>query len=364
MSGQAIIDDVRVATLRIPTESPEADGTLLWDATELVVVHIDAAGETGLGYSYTAAKPAAALIEDQLSACILGQRAMDLPRHWLSMQQKLRNIGRPGLGMMAIAAVDTALWDLKAKLLNVSLTQLIGGVESSVQAYGSGGFTTYTNQQLQEQLKGWVDQGLQAVKMKVGTSVEEDARRVGLARKAVGDNTQLMVDANGAYDVRTALQLVEALAPYDVCWLEEPVSSDNLQGLAWLRDRSPGAMNIAAGEYGWDASYFRHMLAAGAVDVLQADATRCGYTGFLEAATLCSTFDIPLSAHCAPALHAPLCAAVNGFVHQEYFYDHVRIENVLFAGGAKLSEGRLWLDQTQAGHGLALRHSVADGYRL
>lgn len=363
MSRQPVIDDIRVDTFRVPTESPEADGTLAWDATELVVVHIDAGGKTGLGYSYTAAKPAAALIEEQLVSCIHKQNALDLPRHWLAMQQKLRNAGRPGLGMMAIAAVDIALWDLKAKLLDVSLTQLLGCANASVQAYGSGGFTTYSDEQLRAQLEGWVEQGLDAVKIKIGTGVAEDLRRVALAREVIGGSTSLMVDANGAYDARSALQLIEAIKPLDVCWLEEPVSSDDLQGLRWLRDRAPGMLAIAAGEYGWDATYFRHMLEAGAVDVLQADVTRCGYTGFLHTAALCDTFNISLSAHCAPALHAPICASVNGFRHLEYFYDHVRIEAMLFAGVAEMNEGRLRPDQQQTGHGLSLCRSAADTYR-
>lgn len=364
MFSQALIDNVKVTALRIPTESPEADGTLAWDATELVVVHVEAAGESGMGYSYTAAKPAAALVESQLAPCILHRNAFDLPKHWLTMQQRLRNLGRPGLGMMAIAAVDIALWDLKAKLLNVSLAQLIGAADTSVRAYGSGGFTSYADMQLQEQLAGWLAQGLSAVKIKVGADLNEAIRRVALARSVIGNDAQLMIDANGAYDARSALQLIDAIKPYNVSWLEEPVSSDDLAGLAWVRDRAPGSMAIAAGEYGWDAGYFYHMLAAGAVDVLQADATRCGYTGFQQAAALASVFHIPLSAHCAPALHAPFCVTLNGFLHLEYFYDHVRIESVLFTGMASLGEGRLGPEIERPGHGLSLSQTVAEGYRL
>lgn len=364
MPNQLKFDDFRVATYRVATESPEADGTLAWDATEMVVVEIEAAGQVGLGYSYTAAKPAAALIQSKLIPAIQSGHVLDLPKHWLAMRQQLRNIGTPGLGMMAVSAVDTALWDLKAKILNVSLTSLLGAANESVAIYGSGGFTTYSDQQLHEQLQGWVSQGLGSVKIKLGVNAVEDARRVALARQAIGPETRLMVDANGGYSARGALELIEAIAPFDVCWLEEPVSSDDLAGLAWLRDRAPGGMAIAAGEYGWDATYFRHMLDAGAIDVLQADATRCGYTGFLETATLCRTYNIPLSAHCAPALHAPLCAAINGFMHQEYFHDHVRIERVFFTEGTRLERGRLYPDVHCPGTGLQLQHLAADEYRL
>lgn len=357
------IDQVRVATFKVPTQSPEADGTLAWQATELVLVEIEAAGKVGLGYSYTAAKPAAALIRDNLAPLIRDQDAFDIPRHWLAMRRQLRNIGQPGLGMMAVAAVDIALWDLKSKLLDVSLSQLIGRAHDSVAVYGSGGFTTYSDCELKDQLSGWVEQGFAAVKMKIGTGVEEDARRVALARECVGKGVGLMVDANGAYDARTALKLIQALTPYNVCWLEEPVTSDDLAALSWLRDRSPGGLAIAAGEYGWGASYFRHMLDARAVDVLQADATRCGYTGFLQTAALCSTHNIGLSAHCAPALHAPLCACISDFRHIEYFHDHARIEAIFFSGGASLSDGRL-RPQESPGHGLSLNRAASEQYRL
>src|SRR5439155_12945794 len=140
----------------------------------------------------------------------------------------------------------------------------------------------------QAQLHGWVRQGIGRVKMKVGASPSSDPSRVRAARAAVGDEVQLMVDANGAYGRKQALQLAAVFAESGVEWFEEPVSSDDLEGLRFIRERAPAVMQIAAGEYGYDAFYFLQMLQAGAVDVLQADATRClGVTGFISAAKLC-----------------------------------------------------------------------------
>lgn len=358
------IHGVDVASYRFPTDQLEADGTFAWDATEMVVVRLSAGDATGLGYSYTAARPAALLITDKLAPVLRNADPMNIPDLWLRLNQTLRNIGRPGLGLMALAAVDTALWDLKAKLLKVSLTDLWGSARQGVPVYGSGGFTTYSDERLQQQLEGWLEQGLSAVKIKLGTDLREDARRVKLARRVIGENVELMVDTNGAYSPRQALALLPALADQQVTWLEEPVSSDDLEGMRWLRDRAPAGVAIAAGEYGWDAAYFYQMLSSGAVDVLQADATRCGYSGFTRAAHLCEMLQRPLSAHCAPALHAVLCTAVPAFKHLEYFHDHVRLEWTLFDGVPTLREGRLWPDRTRAGHGLTLKCAEAEQYRL
>jgi L-alanine-DL-glutamate epimerase-like enolase superfamily enzyme len=220
------------------------------------------------------------------------------------MIHAIRNLGRPGIASMAISAVDTALWDLKAKLVDLPLVTLLGQVHDSAPVYGSGGFTSYSLERLREQLGGWVAQGIPRVKMKIGTHPSEDLERVKAARQAIGKGAKLFVDANGAYSRKEALAFAAAFAELEVSWFEEPVSSDDLEGLHLIRDRAPGSMEIAAGEYGYDLIYFRRMLEAGAVDVLQADATRCGgITGFMQVAALCQAHHLPLSAHCAPSLH-------------------------------------------------------------
>ncbi len=125
-------------------------------------------------------------------------------------------------------------------------------------------------------------------------------------------------------------------------WFEEPVSSDDLTGLRLIRDLAPPGMDIAAGEYGYDSPYFERMLAAGAVDVLQADATRCaGITGFLQADALCEGRSMPLSAHTAPSVHAHACCGSQRAIHTEYFFDHVRIERMAFDGAIEAKSGIL-----------------------
>ncbi len=305
------------------------------------------------------------LIHEKLRPLVLGHNVMDVQGAWETMSAKVRNLGRPGISSMAIAAVDIALWDLKARMLQLPLVKLLGQVRPAIHAYGSGGFTSYSVERLQEQLRGWTQSGLQSVKMKIGREPNRDASRVRAAREAIGRGPELFVDANGAYSRKQALQLAEAFMEYGVKWFEEPVVSDDLAGLRFLRHRMPASMVVAAGEYGYDTQYFRRMLQAEAVDVLQADATRCaGITGFMQAAAVCEAFLIPLSAHTAPSIHQHPCCAVEQALNVEYFYDHYRIEGMLFEGASKPVDGMLVPDTGRLGLGLELKGSDARRYEV
>jgi L-alanine-DL-glutamate epimerase-like enolase superfamily enzyme len=264
---------------------------------------------------------------------------------------------------MAIAAVDAALWDLKARLLEVPLVTLLGAAQDAVPVYGSGGFTSYSIDRLQRQLAGWVERGISRVKMKVGRAPEDDDERVRKAREAIGRDAALFVDANGAYSRKQALMHAEAFASAGVSWFEEPVSSDDLEGLRLVSDRAPAGMDIAAGEYGYDLYYFRRMLDARAVDVLQADATRCaGITGFLQVGALCDAYNMPLSAHTASALHVHPCCALARVRHVEHFYDHERIEQLFFDGAPQPVHGTLRPDLSRPGFGFELKRADAGRY--
>jgi L-alanine-DL-glutamate epimerase-like enolase superfamily enzyme len=278
----------------------------------------------------------------------------------MAMWRKIRNLGRPGIASMGISAVDCALWDLKARLLQVPLATLLGPVRHSAAVYGSGGFTSYTDEQLANQLEGWVRKGINAVKMKIGREPHRDPERVKVAREAIGAGVKLYVDANGAFSPRQAIAQMEMLERQDVRWFEEPVTSDDRKGMRMVRKHAPPKMDIAAGEYGYDPFYFRAMIEDRAVDVLQADITRCGgVTGFMQVAGLCQAFNVPLSAHTAPALHAhPACAAFQ-FTEIEYFHDHVRVESMLFDGLPRLQEGELRPDWGRPGNGLEFRRADA-----
>lgn len=351
----------RVRACRIPTDAPEADGTLEWDATVIVLVELAAGGAAGLGYTY-AAPATAAYIREALGPVVEGRDAFDIPGLHQAMLARVRNDGRPGIAAMAVSAVDVALWDLKARMLGLPLAGLLGRAQESVALYGSGGFTSYGDDRLAEQLGGWARAGFGAVKLKVGRdTLARDMERLAVARDAVGEGCALFVDANGAYDLALARDALHRFGAAGVRWFEEPLSSDDLAGLRALRDRCPPGMAIAAGEYGYDGWYFRRMLEAGAVDVLQADATRCGgITGFLRAAELARAHHLPISSHCAPALHLAACCATGHAAHMEWFHDHVRIERMLFDGAPEAREGRAAPDPRAPGLGLALRRDVVE----
>jgi len=362
MTTNPVIERLDVSAYQIPTDSPESDGTLEWSSTTLVVVEVRADGKSGIGYSF-ADTATATLIRDKLKQTIVNSDALAVQTSWLAMIRSIRNLGRPGIASMAISAVDVALWDLKARLLNFPALKLFGAVRDAIPVYGSGGFTSYSIPELQRQLAGWAEAGIGRVKMKVGRRPAEDTARVRAAREAVGPAVELFVDANGAYDRKQALAQADRFAEFGVCWFEEPVSSDDLDGLRLLRDRAPAAMEIAAGEYGYDLFYFRRMLDAGAVDVLQADATRCGgWTGFLSAAALCQARSMPLSAHTAPSLHAHVCCAAAPARHVEYFYDHQRIEQMLFEGALQPENGMLRPDPSRPGLGMVFKRTDAERF--
>lgn len=365
MRAAVAIDDVAVRAFDIPTDRPEADGTISWTSTTLVLVEISGGGKIGTGYTYSH-RCIVDLITDKLGALIEGHDVLSPDAAWLAMQRAVRNIGREGLAATAISAVDVALYDLKARLLDLPLVSMLGCRRTAVKIYGSGGFTSYTDEELRHQLSGWVaEQGCAFVKMKVGSEPERDPHRVDVARGAIGDRARLFVDANGAYTVKQALALADVFADRDVSWFEEPVSSDDLAGLVQVRDHAPVSMEIAAGEYAYTADYVRTMLQAGAVDVQQADITRCGgVTGFLQMAALCDAFHIDLSGHCAPSLHLHVACAAPRLRHLEWFHDHVRIEHMLFDGAPDPKDGVISPDLSRPGHGLAFKHSDAARYAV
>lgn len=358
------VKKLNVAAYKIPTDAPEADGTLQWNSTTLVLVEIEAANKKGIGYTY-ANESAAFLIEKNLKDLVLQRNALDIARINDFLTQQIRNSGTCGISMMAISAIDNALWDLKAKIFEVPLCKLLGQVKDSMLIYGSGGFTSYNKKQLQQQFEHWAEQDICNIKMKVGAQPEKDVERVKEARGILDSKVQLMIDANGAYSAKQALQKAFDVAQYNVTWFEEPVSSDNLEGLNFIREHAPAQINIAAGEYGYNLPYFKSMLHSNAVDILQADATRCGgITGFLKAGFLAEAHQLPFSSHCAPALHLHAAICLPSFFISEYFHDHVRIEQMLFDGVPPVENGVLKPDLSRTGSGFEFKEKDAEKYKL
>ncbi len=351
---------ITTAVYRFPTPEPEADGTLQWNATTAVTVTLQAGGKVGLGWTYSAGA-AADVIHDVLAAAVEGRSAFDIPAGWVAMHRAGRNLGTKGLVMQALSAVDIAWWDLKARLLDVSLADLFGRCRQEIPVYGSGGFTTLTESELAKQVDWWRSVGCMAMKIKIGEAcggkADRDLERVRQLAEFAGDDAELMVDANGGYTVGQARRIGAALDDLGVTWFEEPISSDDTSGLAQLRGFL--RLDIAAGEYAADLYDMRALLPA--IDCLQLDVTRCGgYTGWLRGAALAQSWNLAVSAHCAPSLHAPVAAAIPNLRHVEWFADHARLEPLLVDGIPTIRDGALRLDTGQPGHGMRISRQASD----
>lgn len=356
------------ASYAVPTDLPEGDGTLEWSSTDVVVVRASAEGEEGLGWTY-ADRAAQSLVETKLANVVSGIDPMDVPRANEAMVRSCRNLGRPGVAASAISAVDVALWDLKARLVGTSVSALLGQARPDVPVYGSGGFTTYDDKTTTSQLEHWAGtMGIPRVKIKIGEShgsqEKRDLHRVDLARRVVGEDVEVYVDANGAYTRKQAVRMGTAMMErWSVTWFEEPVSSDDLAGLREVRDQCE--IDVAAGEYGYSPWYFAPMIVAGAVDCLQADATRClGYSGWLAVAHLTYAHNLQISGHCAPNLHAHVASCAPNLRHLEYFHDHVRLEQMFFDGVLAPEKGALFPDRDTPGLGLTFKEADAEEFRI
>lgn len=361
------VTDLIARAYTIPTDRPEADGTIEWNSTTMVVVEITDGDTRGLGWTYGGAG-CLDVIRGKLAPVIVGSETSDIPRSADAMARACRNLGRPGIAACAISAVDVALWDLRARQLSLPLVDLLGRARDSVPVYGSGGFTTYDDDTTVSQLEKWVDRwSIPRVKIKIGeswgTEPGRDLERVALARRVIG-GAELFVDANGAYGVKQAVGLGRKMAEvYGVTWFEEPVSSDDLTGLSQVREAFDG--DVAAGEYGYSLGYFAVMLAGASVDCIQADATRCGgYTVWRRVAALAEANQRQISGHCAPNLHAHVAASVPNLRHCEYFHDHHRIETMLFEGTLDPDGGAMTPDRSAPGHGLVFRDTDAERFRV
>jgi L-alanine-DL-glutamate epimerase-like enolase superfamily enzyme len=330
-----------------------------------VLVEARAGGQTGIGYTYGDVS-LARLVESKLAGVVTGMDVLAPAAAWRQMFVELRNAGQPGMGAMAVSAVDIALWDLKARLLGQSLSRLLPAFRDQVAIYGSGGFTNYPLARLAEQVSEWAALGLGRMKLKTSRDPAADPSRLTTVRKEAGEGVELFTDANGALSRKAALYWAERFAgEWGVCWFEEPVSSQDTGGLRLLRDRGPAGLDIAAGEYGYVLPDFAALLDAQAVDCLQADVTRCGgITGLLQVGGLAEGRQVDLSGHCAPAVSAHAFCAVPHLRHLEYFHTHVRIEYIAFDGTLSPDGGALRPDTERTGLGLDVRWADLERYRV
>jgi L-alanine-DL-glutamate epimerase-like enolase superfamily enzyme len=357
-SPGARVEAVHALAHTVPTEVPESDGTFEWDRTTLMLALATSEETTGIGYIYGDAE-VAHLVDNVLTPVVVGCGATAPAAAWEKAARRTqRRAGR---------ADGTSHFRGRHRPVGPrgTTSRRAPGVPVRRVPHRLPGLRKRRVHLLpparfRAQLAGWVDAGFTAVKIKAGRDQGEDDVRVGAARATLGPEATLMVDANGAYTPAEAVQRAHVFADHGVSWLEEPVTSDDVDGLRFVRDHAPAGMLVAAGEYAFHPWTARQLLQARAVDVLQLDPTRClGYTGLLMAADAAAAAHVPISTHTAPQLHVHVHAGVRDLQSLEWFHDHERIENLLFAGTALPCEDRAGVDLTQPGNGLTRRDTTA-----
>lgn len=299
------ITDVTTTLLSVPGFRPIQDATMPPPRATtanrgalFVHVHTDA-GVEGLGFG-SAVPAIRSVIEANLKDLLIGEDPFEIEKHWEAMFWRVRGYGRKGIAFCAISSLDIALWDLKAKALGLPLYRLLGPYRESVPVYGSGGWTNFSEKELIEEQTSYVERGMRSIKMKVGKdfgkSEREDLRRLAAVRKAVGDDVEILIDANNGYYAKQAIAMAREFEQYRVGWFEEPVLADDIDGLAAVARATP--IPIATGEHEYTKFGFKDLISRGGADVVQPDLGRVGgITEWLKVAHLAHAFNLPVAPH-------------------------------------------------------------------
>ncbi|MEW6625052.1 MAG: mandelate racemase/muconate lactonizing enzyme family protein [Bacillota bacterium] len=276
---------------------------------------------TGLGVAHGSEAPVInMIIEKALKPMIVGQDPFSIERLWQNMYQGTTRYGRKGAAVRAISGVDMALWDIIGKKTNTPLYKLLGGYSDKIKVYASGGFYTDRNEigELVDDMQRYLDQGFKAVKMKVGRDLCGDLKRVEAVRKVIGDDIDLLIDANEAWDVGTSLKFLSAVEPYNIYWLEEPLAPDDIDGLVLLSQKS--SVPIAAGENEYTRYGFKDLITRNAVSIVQPDVTRVGgISEWMKVAAMARAWNMPCVTHAVQEIHISLVTAISNAPMMEYF---------------------------------------------
>jgi L-alanine-DL-glutamate epimerase-like enolase superfamily enzyme len=321
------ITNVRSVLVRIPLQRPIRIATREVQGREFVLAFVQTEdGMQGVGYTYAGTVGGTmvrAAVDDVLRPLLLNSDASLIERHWATMFQDGLLVGRRGALLRAISAVDIALWDLAGKRSGMPLYRLLGGYQSEVPAYASGGYYMEGKgpDGLAKEMERYLRAGFTSVKIKVGgVSIEEDAVRVKAARDAIGPSVRLALDANNAYkSVAEAVRAAAAFAPYDIWWFEEPLAPDNIPGQAEVARVI--SMPTATGEIHQTRWDFRDLIMHRAAHIFQPDAgVLGGISEWMKVAHTAASFDIPVAPHWHADLHVHLVGAVSNALTVEYFF--------------------------------------------
>lgn len=356
------ITGIKSQLLSIPFERPIKVATLGYRHRDVVTVEVNTdQGLTGLGYLIVLGPGAHAIkacIDHDLPDLLIGEDPLYRTRIWDRMWWALDWIGRKGIALYALSGIDVALWDLAGKLQNLSVHKMLGPFTDRVKAYASGGFLSYTTEQLVEEALRFKAQGFLAYKMKVGLpDIRQDVERVAAVQEAIGPDMDLMADANQGLTVAHAILLGRELEQLKLFWFEEPVPADDIRGSAEIARALD--IRLTTGETEFARFGFRDLVDQRAADILQIDIRAGGITEWMRMAHLAEAAGIPVTPHMNWELLIHMTAAIPNGIYMEYF-DWF---NELFEELPVFRDGYVEVP-TRPGHGLAFRPDMVEKYRI
>ncbi|MCI9296256.1 MAG: mandelate racemase/muconate lactonizing enzyme family protein [Lachnospiraceae bacterium] len=318
-----LIKDVKVHLVSMPVKGGFADATRKVESIGYTIVKITTEdGVEGFGVTYheVGGEATKLLIEKNIAPRIMDKDPFETEVIWQDLVQYLRGVGRKGLMFCALSAVDIALWDIKGKILDMPLYRLFGGNQTKVPVYGSGGWTSYTDEELVEEMKMIVSRGYQMVKFKVGydggRKPLRDVERVRKVRDAVGPDVEIMLDANNCWDAATGARFANMVKDYNILFLEEPVYADDIPGL--VRYKQSTDLPLATGEHEYTKYGARDLIINGAADIVQLDGTRAGgFTEMLKIAALTQAWNLKFAPHAMENIHIHLVSACSNALFLE-----------------------------------------------
>ena len=364
------ITDITTTELFYPLAKPWQDGTtpppgLSGRGQLFVHIHTDE-GVEGLGIGQ-ASPGVRQVVETGLKGVLIGQDPFHIERLWNDMFWQVRAYGRKGVAFCALSAVDIGLWDVKAKALGLPLYKLLGPYTESAPIYGSGGWTNLDPEDLVAEMMGYVEPGMNRVKMKVGKdfgrSEREDIQRLAAVRKAVGDDVAVYIDANNGYYPKQAIYMAREFEQFQVGWFEEPTLADDIPGLAEIRRAID--IPVASGEHEYTKYGFRELIAGGGVDIAQPDVGRVGgVTEWMKAAHLAHAFNLPVAPHAVQLVHLHVCCATPNLKVVEYLVGAERVDQVWYTEFPEPKDGMWSPYPDRPGLGLELDPHAVEKYAV
>ncbi|MEQ9529121.1 MAG: mandelate racemase/muconate lactonizing enzyme family protein [Parvibaculaceae bacterium] len=314
----ARIEFAEIFVVNLAPKVVRVDAIQQFVSQETVIVRVhDAEGARGTGYSYTigtGGSSVVALLADHLLPELIGREAEEIEAIWRDLKFHTHATTVGAITSLALAAIDTALWDLRTMRACLPLHLAAGGARSRIPAYTTeGGWLHLPEEQLVEDAQRARADGFHGVKIKIGKpSVRADVKRVAAVRATIGDELELMTDCNQVFAVDEAIRRAQSLAPFDIAWMEEPLPADDLDG--HIRLAASTSIPVAVGESIYGLRHFRDFMQQRACSVVQVDCARIGgITPWLKTAHLAEAFNMSVAPHFLMELHVSLaCAVSNG----------------------------------------------------